>query len=365
MRSKYYSLEKILSKNCQYNMIIGERSNGKTYSVFEYGIKKFIETGEQFALIRRWADDFKGKRGQQMFSSQEETGLIKKYSKGEWTGVRYKSGMWFLSKFDEDLQKDVLSEKPMCFAFSLGSMEHDKSTSFNGVTTIVFDEFLTRGYYITDEFVVFMNCLSTIIRQRDNVKIFMLGNTVNKYSPYFNEMGLINIKNMSQGSIDVYEYGESNLKVAVEYCATMSKTKKSNTYFAFNNPKLHMITNGKWEINIYPHNPIKHSKKNVRFSYFVVFDENTLQCDIVKVGKEWFTFIHTKTTPIKNLDKDIIFSVEHKYSNNYRRNIYVPTDDIGKKILYFFKAEKVFYQDNEIGEIMNNYLKWCSKLSQR
>ena len=36
----------------------------------------------------------------------------------------------------------------------------------------------------------FMNVLSTIIRDRENIKIFMLGNTVNKYCPYFDEMGL-------------------------------------------------------------------------------------------------------------------------------------------------------------------------------
>ena len=56
--------------------------------------------------------------------------------------------------------------------------------------TILFDEFITKGMYLTDEFMAFMNTLSTIIRQRDNVKIFMCGNTVNKFNPYFEEMGL-------------------------------------------------------------------------------------------------------------------------------------------------------------------------------
>ena len=31
-KSKYYSLKNILSKNCTYSIIIGERSNGKTYA---------------------------------------------------------------------------------------------------------------------------------------------------------------------------------------------------------------------------------------------------------------------------------------------------------------------------------------------
>ena len=32
----YYSLDKILSKKATYNLIIGERSNGKTYAVKKY-----------------------------------------------------------------------------------------------------------------------------------------------------------------------------------------------------------------------------------------------------------------------------------------------------------------------------------------
>ena len=63
---------------------------------------------------------------------------------------------------------------------------------------------------------------------------------------------------MEQGSIDLYTYGTEGLTVAVEYCKAMAKSKQNNFYFAFNNPKLHMITNGAWELDIYPHCPYKY-----------------------------------------------------------------------------------------------------------
>ena len=69
MKPKFYSLKNILAKKAQYNIIFGERSNGKTYSVLKYGLQKFCETGEQTAIIRRWGDDFKGKRGESMFNA--------------------------------------------------------------------------------------------------------------------------------------------------------------------------------------------------------------------------------------------------------------------------------------------------------
>ena len=54
---KYYSLKKILSHKATYNMIIGERSNGKTFAVHEHALKKFWKDGSQLAVIRRWQDD--------------------------------------------------------------------------------------------------------------------------------------------------------------------------------------------------------------------------------------------------------------------------------------------------------------------
>ena len=71
-----------------------------------------------------------------------------------------------------------------------------------------------------------MNVVSTIVRQRNDVKIFMAGNTVNQYCPYFTEMGLTHIKEMDKGAIEVYKYGDSKLRVAVEYADSISTKGK-------------------------------------------------------------------------------------------------------------------------------------------
>ena len=217
--------------------------------------------------------------------------------------------------------------------------------------------------YLPDEFVLFMNVLSTIIRERDNVKIFMLGNTVNQYSPYFNEMGIYKIKEMKPGTIDVYTYGTSGLKVAIEYCGTSQKNKKkSDIYFAFNNPKLQMITNGGWEIDIYPHLLKKYKPCDVLFTYFIQFNGDLLQCEIIELEDTMFTYIHRKTSPIKNIEEDLVFTTEWSDRENIRRKINKPYDKLGSKIYSFFQKEKVFYQNNQIGEIVRNYLNWCKEI---
>lgn len=342
-----------------YYMVFGERSNGKTFSVLEYGIEQYFKTGGELAIIRRMEEDFKHRRGQQMFSALVSTGKVEKYSGGKYNWIEYYAGRWYFAKRDE-LGRIIKAETPFAYAFSISSMEHDKSTSYPNVENILFDEFITREYYFPNEFVLFMNVLSTIIRERNNVKVFMLGNTVNKFCPYFDEMGIKHIKDMKKGSVDVYTYGASNLQVVVEYAENNVKGKKSDSYFAFDNPKLHMITGGEWEIDIYPHLPIKYKPNQVLFNYFIEFDKQLFHCEIITTDEGDFTYIHRKTTPLKDDETDIIFTTN--FTNHYRnkrRNIIYPYDKIGKKIYSFFKKEKVFYQSNDVGEAIANYLKWC------
>lgn len=359
----YYDISHILQADAQYNLIIGERSNGKTYGALKHAIDEYFNgNGGQLGIIRRWQEDIRGNRASDIFSALMENDEISYLSNGEFTGIKYYASKFYFCNYNED-GKPIYNENDIfAHAFALSDTEHNKSISYPRIKTIVFDEFLTRGTYLPDEFVLFMNTISTIVRQRRDVSIFMLGNTVNKFSPYFKEMGLSHIPNMKQGTIDIYSYGDSDLRVAVEYCATMNKSKGSNVYFAFDNPKLNMITSGAWELDLYPHIPVKYGHRDIDLIYFIKFDDNIYQCEVVEKDGEMFTYIHDKTTPIKDDDNDIIYSLEFSHKMNYARNILKPVTELGKSIKWFFVTDKVFYQDNSVGDAINNYLKYCRQL---
>lgn len=359
---QFYSLEPILKCNAQYNIIFGERSNGKTYATLKYGLDQWSKDGSQLAIIRRWQEDFKGKRGANLFNALVMNGEISKATNGDWDSVYYYSNRWFFSKYDDEKKRKIISDEPFAFAFALSNMEHDKSVSYPKIKTILFDEFITRSLYLADEFVTFTNVISTIVRYRDDVKIFMLGNTVSKSCPYFKEMGLTHIDYIKQGTITEYKYGKKGkLKVAVEYADSPNgdKGKPSDVYFAFDNPKLKMITGGAWEIDIYPHCPTKYKPKDVKFSFYINFEIYTLQGDVIDVDGNPFIFIHRKTTPIKNEERSLIFQCEYDYRKNYVRNFLKPYYKVHKKIAMLFKNDSVYYQDNEVGEIVRNYIQWC------
>ena len=363
MRSKYYSLKNILAKNADYNLIIGERSNGKTYACLKWCLEQYVNSNytKQFAYIRRWKDDIVGKRAEVVFNALISNNEVYKITKGQFSNIKYYSGKYYLCNYDDKEKKFIAEKQPFCFNFALSDMEHDKSTSYPDIYNIVFDEFITRKYYLTDEFVIFMNVLSTIIRDRQINKIFMCGNTVNKYNPYFEEFGIKN--EIKQGAIDVYTYGDSNTTLAIEYCASSEGIKeKSNKYFAFNNAKLNMIKGGKWELDFYPHlaeGQKINFVKDCIFSFYVVFDNQCIQGDIIQ-NDDLFLFFHRKTTPIKDRNA-LIYSLNIDTNFYHRKNILRNVDKLDKKIAYFFATDKVFYQSNDVGETIHNYLLNCVK----
>lgn len=356
---KYYSLKNILKTNSTYNIIIGERSNGKTYACLKHGIEQYFKDRSQMAIVRRWQTDIRGNRASEIFKALLSNDEVYKISDGKYQGIHYWGGKFYLCNYDNNGKAIYNDNDVIAYPFSLSDTEHNKSISYPNIRTIIFDEFLTRQVYLPDEFILFMNTISTIVRNRTDVKIFMLGNTVNKYSPYFDEMGLRNVSKQEQGTIDIYKYGTSKLKVAVEYCKSMGKSKENSFYFAFNNPKLEMITTGAWELDIYPHCPIKYKPKDIIFTYFIEYGGEIFQAEIVNKDNHVFTFIHEKTTPIRNKDKELIYSLDYNSKINYNRSILQSHNEITNKIKNFFILDKVYYQDNNVGNTIHNYLKEC------
>lgn len=355
---KYYSLENILKQNARYNIVYGERSNGKSYAVWKYAIENYARNGEKIAVIRRMQEDFRQSRAYEMTNGVVSNGEVRKATNGRWDRIYYRAARWYFAN------KDEVCDEPFGYAFALTSMEHDKSTNYPGVTTILFDEFLTRGDYLFDEFVLFTNVISTIVRADDTAKVFMLGNTVDRYCPYFEEMGIEQSRHMTQGSIDVYEYGDSGLRVAVEYAkSTGGSGKKSDVYFAFNNPKLKMITSGEWELDIYPHLPCKYRPKDVAYTFYIKHRGEVCTCEIVSLPEGDFIYIHKKSTPLEYRCRDIVFDIANKgkISPYLRTSILTPYDTAGERIKMFFDMDKVFYQSNDVGELVRSYLSECQQ----
>ena len=347
---EWYTLEPIKRMKAHYNIIFGERSNGKTFSVLCEIVEQYFKEGKKTNIFRRYEEDFKGNRASTYFTKIVKKGKVFSITKGKWQDIIYKNRAWWLCKLDDN-ENLIIDTTPFAYAHAISSMEHDKGNDDESVGIILFDEFLTRTGYLPNEFVLFQNCVSTTVRERDDVVIYMLGNTVNKYCPYFNEMGLRHIREMKEGEIDLYTFGD--LRIAVEYTGNKI-SKKSDIYFSFDNPALDMIKNGKWETLIYPHMTDNYKQKDIFFTSFIEFDGELLQIEYI-CEEGVYLYIHEKTTPIKK-NNDFVISDKKSISPYIITNIYKCEYDIIKIFLNCYNNDKILYQDNEVGEIVRNMI---------
>lgn len=357
-----------------YIMAMGERSNGKTYGSLKYALEDFIKSGyrNQLAYVRRNDVDIKPAKMSKLFDGIIENGVLYDLTDGVWDRIVFRSSAFYLAKYDEDLDKIVTMEKALGYAFALNIQVHYKSVSYPKIQTIIFDEFLTRAGYLPDEFVEWMNLISTIVRRRTNVLIFMLANTVSRSSLYFREMGLTKIiKTMEQGTIQYHET-KKGTKLSIEYCAdanVASKVKNTvnDTYYGFDNLRLDMIKAGSWETGMFPHKPFEFDRKKIRYEFFVYWEfeiirgmivqdtepESGQTCDFL-FFEPYITDDITKIPPRK-----LIYTPDHSPLPNYRRKITQPTNALEDTIASYFRREKTFYSDNTTGDNILNYVNWC------
>lgn len=357
-KAKYYSLKRILKTNATYNIIIGKRSNGKTYSVMH----RALEKGLKIAYIRRFDEDIRRKNISDLFKVHD----IEKLTNGEWNGYCYQSECFYFTYTDPDTLKVLRkATEPFCHCFALNTMESSKGADRGYFPIICFDEFITRRFYLPNEFVLFQNVLSSIMRDREGSEIYMLANTVSQSCPYFAEMGIGRIDKLKQGDIQIIDYGTSGLRVAVEYCVDTENTTAVSKYFAFENPQLSMITNGKWEIKNYAHCPISVNKNNTRLVFYVNFEAHTLRGNVVVDGENMFILFTPHTNIHKQLGaNDIVFDLETSPYPLWAQTINETPTEAHKIIRTLINRNKIFYSDNTTGEWVRNWIKTQSQVKQ-
>lgn len=242
----HYNIDNLASKGALFNLLIGEKSGGKSYQVkHKMAVEHFLKTGQKFILLRRWKDEVKSDKIEQYFSDVD----IEKLTEGKFNCVTYWRGGIYLSYFNAVDFKTTKGVK-MGYAISLSQEQNYSSLSFLDVGNIIFEEFMSRTSYIANEPNKLMIFYDTVDRKRGNVKLWLVGNTISRVCPYLHEWDLSNtIKNMVQGDIRVITLkNETNdIKLAVEYCR---ETKQKS--YAIGSASS-MISGGNWLTEPQPH----------------------------------------------------------------------------------------------------------------
>ena len=369
---KYYDITPIEKEDAVYNVIYGQRSFGKTFAMIYRALKIYWEhrsKGElyQFAYLRRYDEAIQGNVARSICDTVICDGngdnRVLEITGGMFDTIVFRAGEFKLSHTNPETGMTKKDNNPFMYAFAMNTWDKMKGGSFPHVQEIWLEEFVevSTKPYLKNEFVIFQNVISTLARKR-HVKVWLTGNSINPHCPYWDWMGLTKILEQKPGTIDIYKIGKTDRKIAVERTADTpeySRSKLTNAYlFAFEDPRLKMITQGDWEIGSYPLIQEEVHAKDICGRFFVEFRERLYQGDIVSNDKGYFIYMHTHNDPLyPPTDYDLIYSLDYSPNANYRRRLDRWFTKAEETIIMLFRQDKVFYDSNFTGNAIENYLK--------
>lgn len=358
--SPYYTLDRIMNENADYNIIIGERGNGKTYAIQKHLIETFLATGKQCFMLRRWMDDVKPSIAQNFWDGNLLSQLSD-MSNGRFTSIVYRNSKYICVSYDDKGKPIIDDNNTIGYIWDVNESERLKGQSFPNVQNIVYEEFISLATlgYIPNEITYFLNIISTIVRDRTDVKIWLLGNTVNPYNPYFEHFG-INGLSLNQGEIWTKYDTETGCKVALEFCAKRrvgSIFGTSAKYFAFgtNDGSSDMIVSGQWQIPDYP--TCKFVLENSRYKMYIKFDEKILEFHMMAKNRDFFVYVreisNRTTLPNKYLVLDL---VPNPKSNYYTSLMNIPPEKLPPSLPELINNNKIWFDKKLTGAYFYNFM---------
>lgn len=341
-KSIYYNGEKILSYNALLNIIIGERGVGKTYFWKSYSIKRYLNKGKQFAYIRRYESDLEASVG-----SSNDNKFFEQI-KNEFPNSTFK-----ISK-SKKVRKLIIDNKICGYALPLSSADSLKSSSYENVDTIIYDEFqLKEGstqHYLKNEPEVILDLLETIGRLRD-IRVFCLGNAISSTCPLMSYFDITlpyntDIKVFKEGTIAI-EYIKNEKYREVKKASRFGKLIDGTRYgkYAIDNE---FLTDSK--------SFIKKKDKNAKF-YFILY-VNGKEYGIWKDFKNQYIYVSKDIDP----NCPIKFAINEEDHNENTIFAKVRSNLWFKQIINHYRLARLCFESQAIKNMfmqeLNKYLNY-------
>ena len=358
-KQTYYRLEKLNDTipYANYRILLGERSNGKSYAVKERALKNaWNSDNDKFMLLRRWGLEVKASYMEQYFKDAPITTI----TDNECNTVVCTGGNIYLAFFDTEKNKTI-RKKHVGYYRDLCGEQHFVSQNFDDVSMIVFEEFISRDYYLPNEPDKLQMFVSTVARRR-LVPVYMIGNTISRVCPYFTHWELTRIPRQKIGTIDLYEQHTGNydddgdeiiVNVTVEYCENSGKNSKM-----FFGKTADMITSGTWQVKSYPH--LEGRLSNYRTMHKMIFIHTGFKFEmffLLDKDNNPFWYVRPYTKDVTSDDLRTMRFVVHTYNEliglkslNTSIGFKPLTDD---ERIAFNYLERVRFSDNLTGTDYN------------
>jgi len=354
---KRYDITNIKNKNCTYNLIHGKRSNGKSYQVKDMVLDNYLKNGKRFIYLRRTANEIKRDLVTTYFNDFD----IKKLTNGKYNCITAYANKFYLANIDDNFK--IRRGDYIGYIWTLIHEENYKSGSYLDVDNIIFEEFITKRLYLTNEAQKLESVYSTVDRGRKEVKVWLIGNTMTQYNPYLDgwkirkdflslKQGDIKTKNIYVGK-DIF--GRPQYKsIAMEYCSSDAGAFQGAI-------SSNMIDSGDYEVDIQPLLPYNYKDCKLIFRFVFAFKNERFMCEYLNYDNDYFFFIYPKYSEVK--DNTIVIGDIINPSIYYQGNIYnfESKNKRVNEILASFRESNTFYCSHLCGTTFKQLINFTIK----
>lgn len=368
---QYYNPCAADPEKCGYVIALSDRTHGKTTETIILGMLMNKLYGTIIHYIRNAKDSITPYALRDLFPVIQENGYIEKMTDGQYNGVWYFGHKWFYALYDENGKRVETAPEHFMICMHLSESGNRKS-AYNCPRgdIIIFDEFIDVSGYGYSDFINFSDLVSTIFRKRQCPIIYMLSNTIDINSPWFDELCL-------RDEIETIEHGENRYiesplgTVSFVQLLEPDKSEQAQTFikrfFGFNNPKLAAITGrGKWATEQYPHIPTnverkeKEEQEESRILYSKVYIRQSgkllrLQLMQTEIGLCVYVVPATQT-----YDDSIILTHEEIHARN-EFFCFGPKNSRLQLFWRLYQGNRFYYKNNYDGALFAAYVKACKE----
>lgn len=228
----HYSTKWAINNDWDYLFVFGGRNNGKTTGWEMQMIDDFFNNGYVYGkVVRKYTYD-------EEFAKSWFDTFAQQYLRKEYNHEIIIDGYnYYLLSLDEKerylplengQRKARYNLKLFCTTINVAYENDFKSHDLKFINRLIFEEFtLIDDYgYIENEFEHFNSLVSTINRDRQDLKVIFIGNTIKKHNPYFEgfeidlkklklkpgDKKILQNKNYENGAIFAIEFVKSVFK---------------------------------------------------------------------------------------------------------------------------------------------------------
>lgn len=340
-KKKYYDISAILETKAQYMILLGQRANGKSYQAKLTVLTNAYKTGRKFVYLRRWREDIKQRSVASYFGDMP----VNKITKGEWDGIKTWNGDIYFYRVEGE--EEIKSESIGKYC-ALNESERYKSWTFIDYDYIVFEEFITDKVYLMDEPRQLQQFVSTVARN-NAMTVLLIGNTLSRVCPYFNEWCLDGVLKQKQGTIEIYHHHvkDDTIDIAVEYCANVNTENKM-----FFGQTAKQIITGEWDTVDVPKLPRKQYEYEKIYELLLTYQKFSFVIELLVEPQNGGRLIHIY--PYTG-NREIYRKITNEFSDlpNITSKL-----DITKRpeqlIADCIRLDKICYSDNMTGSDFKN-----------